>query len=356
MPLRRIKKHFDKQAEAKSQLERVGEELLAIRQKYDYLVLVPKPTGMNWVGVSNATKRLFGDAVLEVPQYYSQPLFNEKQNQQFVKLISAAKFKQVICSGHHLYFLDLLATLKLLGIKTGVIFHGALSELAESPERLSVFARMMEMLRTSQIDKIGFVKKGLAETFQELATPNSFNLFLNCPIPEGVVSSNGTLEKPRIAIAGGGNFNKNLHNQVAAALLVKDSEIHLWGNSKDFEFWNSKDRIVTHPHSSHSDFLKALGSCDASLYLSFSESWGQVITESLAMGIPCLCSDNNGIFDDNEELKQLLVVSSNDNPALIAERLKFVLSKKEELKPKLIAHIDFLNQKAEELKTVFLIA
>jgi glycosyltransferase involved in cell wall biosynthesis len=99
-----------------------------------------------------------------------------------------------------------------------------------------------------------------------------------------------------------------------------------------------------------------LAHCDLALYLSFSESWGQVITECIAMGIPCLCSDNNGIFDNNEILSGFLVVSANDNPKLIAQQIEKVLEGRHTLGPILKQQVLWLNQKAEELKGVFLVS
>ena len=52
-------------------------------------------------------------------------------------------------------------------------------------------------------------------------------------------------------------------------------------------------------------------------YVSFSECWGQLITESLIMGVPCLAANNSGIFDENDFLFEKLVVKEFDDSNFI---------------------------------------
>ena len=61
-------------------------------------------------------------------------------------------------------------------------------------------------------------------------------------------------------------FRKNIHNQVAAALLSDGATVHVAGERKLF-------------------------------HLSFSELWGQVAAESLAVGVPCMIANHSDIYD-----------------------------------------------------------
>jgi len=90
---------------------------------------------------------------------------------------------------------------------------------------------------------------------------------------------------------------------------------------------------------------------DINLYVSYSESWGQVITESISMGVPCLASNNSGVFDSNETLKSALLVSDYDNPYEIAKKIKSVL--RMNLKEEYEAFIESLNNEAKSLVQEF---
>ncbi|MBX7180493.1 MAG: glycosyltransferase [Bacteroidia bacterium] len=355
MPIRRIKQRFDLAREQKASLESIKKDLAKIRAKFPYLVLTPKPTGMNYRGIFNATLGLFGEACLEIPQYYSNSLLSDKQNLDWIMLLAELEFEQVIASGTHPYFMDILHEYKHVSAKpTGAIFHGALTELADDHHKLASFNKFSNLVSEGVIDKIGFVKKGLAETFAGLKNVRCYPLYLKTKLPSETLPTKPSREYPIIAVPGVSNFNKNIHNQVAAALLVKNSKVFVWGNEQDFKIWNAGDRIVYQNHSGHADFLKVLSQCDATMYLSFSESWGQIITESLALGIPCLCSDTNPILDTNPALKEFLTISANDNPFLISQRLEQVLEKGEAWKTEMKNQVVFLNQLAEEKKEAFI--
>jgi glycosyltransferase involved in cell wall biosynthesis len=355
MPLKRIKKRLERSRERKDWLAQLKLEVSQIRKLSNVLVLSPKPTGMNWRGVTNATKGLFGESVLEIPHYYSNSVLTDQQNLDLIMVLAELNFDQVIASGTHTYFLDILHEYKhISGRTTGAIFHGALTELHEDAHRVKAFSRLVHLANEGTIDKLGFVKKGLAETLSKLTKATCYNLNLKSVLPDLPQGNKMSSDRIKVAIPGVSNFNKNLNNQVAAALLLENSEVHVWGHGHDFDMWEMNHRIVNHEHSSHKDFLETLSQCDLALYLSFSESWGQVITECLALGIPCLCSDNNAILDDAPDLKAALVVSYNDNPNLISEKMRTVLATRNELKPALLQHAAQLNTIADNKKELFL--
>ena len=59
----------------------------------------------------------------------------------------------------------------------------------------------------------------------------------------------------------------------------------------------------------HNKFKKLLSEMDINLHLSFSEGMGgQIFTESLSIGVPCLSSYNNDFLAYNKYLRNLLYV------------------------------------------------
>ena len=90
------------------------------------------------------------------------------------------------------------------------------------------------------------------------------------------------------------------------------------------------------------------------LYVTFSECWGQVITESLLLGVPCLASNNSGIFDYNDFLKENLIVDEYDDSNSIYKKIIQVIEKRELISREGIKYIHELNKIADEKLNLFL--
>jgi len=137
--------------------------------------------------------------------------------------------------------------------------------------------------------KIGFIKQGMAETVHQLYGFDCEHIPLPPPeIPKGIQKLDLDRSKFHIGVFGADTFNKNLHNQVIHALLLENTVIHVLDKSI-FEYLNMSDRIVEHGKNLPKDkFLCILGSMDLNLYMSYSESWGLVASESEAMGVECI--------------------------------------------------------------------
>ena len=65
---------------------------------------------------------------------------------------------------------------------------------------------------------------------------------------------------------------------------------------------------------------------DINLYCSFSESWGQVIIESLTLNTPCIYSNNAGISEMIKSTRYL--INEYDNVVSIARKIEFLLNDK----------------------------
>lgn len=317
-----------------------------LRQKTDVLIICPQATNGNWLGVSIGTKSIFKD-VFEIPQYFSHSVYNKKELSQIVDFIIESKFSQVVFSGFSSYFFNMILDInKKSKIKIGIVFHGALSELAYSSIS---FSRITHLLKNGDIDKIGFIKKDLANYFNQLySTKNCFHLIYKTKtFSSEKFSHKSILNEPDIGIFGIHNFNKNTFNQVSAGLLINNANIHVL-KSNSFTFLQSDDRIIAHSQMPHQDFIELLSSMTVNTHISFSESWGQIVTESLAMGVPCLTSNNNGIFDYDDYLAKKLIVNQYDNPVAIAQQIEDVLQNREEISKRGTKYIQELNIISEE--------
>jgi glycosyltransferase involved in cell wall biosynthesis len=304
--------------------EKLNELLSALhqlRQKSAIAVFVPSTTGYNWMGVNRATYALFPDQTIELPQYYSSSIFTEKELEIILLKIQDLSFEQLVFSGFPPYFGELMKRLKNKKTKIALIYHGFFSELSGNQQLIRQLRQLVELNQQGVLDKIAFNKKGMAESLKALWGIEAHKIILKTPLLSSVTKQNDGVH---IGVLGNDQFRKNLHNQVVAAAMIKDVHIHVTTDT-NFEYLPAPT-IIKHPTGqSHSDFTQILGSMDVNLHLSFSESWGQLTTESLAMGVPCLTAYHSDVFDYDEELREMLVVSDFDDSFGIAKKLNKIL-------------------------------
>lgn len=297
-------------------------QLEKLRLESGVLVLVPGTTAYSWMGVNRATTALFPSNTLVLPHYYSNSLFSENDLKQFVLKIIDLQFVQVIFSGFPLYFEQIMIQLKKENIQTGLIYHGFFSELAGNEQQANQLNKIIELSKHKILDKIAFNKKGMGESLQFLHGIDAHKIILKTPNLGAVAKNDSEI---RIGVLGNDQFRKNLHNQLVAASMLEKAQIHVTTNSP-FSYLPQAKIIRHQTGQNHSDFTQLLGSMHVNLHLSYSESWGQLTTESLAMGVPCLTSYHSDVFDYNEDLKQKLVVADFDNSWAIKEKIESVLA------------------------------
>jgi hypothetical protein len=288
------------------------------------LAICLENTESSFLGVKNATFNLFPNNTLVLPAYYSNISLT---NKQFIKLSEAIVdngFNQVIISALPISMNKLL-NLLAEKICVKVIFHGALSELSIQKNE-NQFFNMIELAQKGKIKKIGFVKSGLESWCSELFNIPTSPLQLKPISPVMQTMNFKKTNKINIGIFGNTSFNKNLYNQIAAALTIENVIIHTSLETK-FPAFGFDDRIIIHPFMDHLTFIQLISQMDINLHLSFSEGMGgQVFTESLSQGVPCLTSYNNEYLKHDPELQKLLTVDQYENPWQISKAIEHIIS------------------------------
>jgi glycosyltransferase involved in cell wall biosynthesis len=274
----------------KKNKELLFESLTALkvtRKESNFVVLYGTPTNGSWLGITNATKGLFPDSAIAIPQWYSNPVFTLKEQSEFCREIINLKFSKVIISGFAPYFFEWIEQLRG-SVDIDVIFHGTISEFHEKSKQVFI-GKIIQFGKQGKIKRFGFVKKGLAEVFNKLYGFECYHQPLSSPeIPKNIQTIDLDRSKIHIGVFGGDTFNKNLHNQVIHALLIENTIVHVLDKSI-FSYLQMDDRIIAHGKNlSRDKFLNILGSMDLNLYMSYSESWGLIAYESEAMGVPCV--------------------------------------------------------------------
>ena len=290
-----------------------------------FIVITPNNTGSNWLGVKNATLSMYPKNTFVFPQYYSQPKLSPDQLLEFANIVARSKIKLIISSGTPAYILEWIKLFQKTTIECGIIFHGGLAEMSYSENNRKNIKTIIELGNKGYISKIGVVKDGLDSWFKRFSNCNVFRVVPGIELPKIISYKKFNDGKFHIGVFGNSNYNKNRHTQVAAASLIKNSIIHVL-EPNEFDYGIPKERIVSHNNLNRNDFLSLLGSMNINLYCSFSESWGQVIIESLALGTPCIYSNNSGISRIINSSKYL--INEYDNVISIANKIENLLNDK----------------------------
>lgn len=339
---------FKDKGQLKTNLKTILWELNKIANESKILCICLNNTGSAYLGVKNATKNLFPKNTLILPAYFSNILISKKGETELCEKINNYNFQQIILSGQPSSMNFLVDNcFKFSKIKT--IFHGALTEIFEY-EKGHQFKKIISQLENKKLNSISFVKSGLAEWIFETYKLPSFFIQLNNEINEPLLKSN---QIKKIGIFGSNNLNKNIINQIASAISIKNTEIHTFSKTSFFE--NHK-KVVLHNKMNHNNFKKLLSEMDINLHLSFSEGMGgQIFTESLSLGVPCLSSYNNDFLTHNKYLSNLLYVKKIDNPIYIKDSIiKVFKEEKMKLQKELKNHIILKNKEAHHLLNFFL--
>jgi glycosyltransferase involved in cell wall biosynthesis len=294
--INKIRKKLFSGAETARRVQEVCGRLSAIRADSAVVALYGSPTHGHWLGIANATKGLYKEAALEIPQSYSNPVFSETQINMICQKIKDLKFQKVIISGFALYFFDFIDKLhSSCTIET--LFHGTISEF-HNPVIQKQVQSLINYSKENKIKELLFVKEGLDKVFTQLYGLKASHQPLNTPhIPANLELIKLDPAKIHIGVFGGDTFNKNLHNQVIYALMNENTVVHVLDKHM-FDYLGMGDRIVGHGNNLPKEkFLGIIGAMTVNLYMSYSESWGLVAYESEAMGVPAVRMDDINYYE-----------------------------------------------------------
>ena len=322
----------------------------------DTLAITPTVTAYAWMGVNRATHALFPGGVLELPHVFATSAYSNEELMDICGRIATQGFVQVIVNGIPPCFASMAMRLRDHGMKVGCVYHGFLAECGLNPFNSQAFKTILQLCRDGVIAKLACCKKGLPETIGRLTGLRAHKIMV--PTRVTAASAGQTIRrrpgKCHIGVPGYDTFRKNIHNQVAAALLIEGATVHVSGNP-DVAYWGCDHRVVPHPRSmAHRDYVSLLGQMDVNLHLSFSESWGQLTAESLAMGVPCLIANHSDVYDYDLTLRRRLVSENFDNPYELSNEVASVMEDREALSERCTRYVGVLNRKAEELLKEFL--
>ena len=300
--------------------------ILQINQltKKKYLGICPENTNNNWLGIKNASNAIFPNQNIALPQYYSNQIVRDEDLNLLIKHFKNNGGKHIILNGFPEYFSKIVDICFQNQIKCTIIYHGGLAELNQNGSGQNKLKILFELAKQGKIQQFGVIKKGLDVLFHQQTQVPCYHLSIPFQLPPGIKVQKYNDGKIHIGVFGNDSYNKNRHTQVAAASLIPSSVVHFIGED-EFDYLLPSERKVQHTMMDYPKFLSVLGSMDINLYCSFTESFGQVVLESLALGVPCIHNNNSGILDDYPELQERLIVNQYDNIQTISNQINKAL-------------------------------
>jgi glycosyltransferase involved in cell wall biosynthesis len=281
-------------------------------------------------------------------------IFSRRGARKVARVIGNLGPKKVLLSGYPLGYELLAEELRqnFPEIRVFAYIHSSFTWLgidiyqAENP----VLERIINLSKEGVIEKVGFCKRDLAEYFKEQGV-NSFFVMNRFEIPKKAFKPLSQ-EKIKIGVFGHSWWHRNILNQVIAALMIPNSEIHV-NEIGDFDFVDEK-RVVVHGFLPKAEFNKVMAEMDLNLYVSFTDCFPMTLIESMELGIPAIASDTSDVYSFDKKIKDRLVVSTIDGPLGIKEKIEEVIKDYDQIQKMITDYLPLLKEKVEKSISDFL--
>lgn len=220
------------------------------------------------------------------------------------------------------------------GISVAVVNHASLAQHGTDAGEAESVTEVLHLLGTGVVDRVGFVKQGLAEAFAAMGH-RVHHLSNRLPqLPAVQPRDLGPGE--HIGVFFFPYWRKNVTTQVAAGLILGATTHVMHRPSVPYL---PTDRVVEHGELPRHRFLELLAGVDLNLHVTLSECHPMTPMESYLLGVPCLVSRTSALFTDDLELLAITAVAEIDDPAIIATRARALLEAKDAIIPRALASL-----------------
>ena len=293
------------------------------KTKYDYIAF----HNPNWLGVTNATKELFENSI---------PLgeiYRKKDINRVLKNIIDAGYKKVIFSGFCIGWKELSIKLNENNIIVQTYFHGSHSQALESygwTRRREIY----ELSKQGIVKKMALCKESLIN-FYKYFDCNTYLLTNKVNLKKYRKKENNDELVIGLYAAKTEDFRKNCFVQLAAISMLKNKNIRvdmvpINKSAKKFaKLLGLKVDGIEHSIS-REELLERIAKCDLLLYVTYSECAPMSPLESFSQDTICVVGNNCHYFK-NEELEKYIVVSEENNPEKIKEKIEYALENKDKV-------------------------
>lgn len=272
----------------------------------DYIICVPSNAKNLYEGFTNTFKNvlLFNNTVEDV-SFFKQFF---KQN----------NIKKVIFVDY-LYEYDEIIRNFSCDITINFILTKALGSLSNE-FNLLYFNKIMDLYKQNIITKIGVLDPNLYEILKKKYNVNLIYLTINGDfISNSKDNAIGLLNKDT-------DFKDSYYNELSGISLL-DYKANIYNPTKVTKHF-LKDFNIN--HSIFKNYNKMLSSSSINLFINFTSANLIPFLKSMNMGIPCILG-NTRMLDKYTELKEYLVVDSDDDSNEIADKITRAIDNKEKI-------------------------
>lgn len=212
------------------------------------------------------------------------------------------------------------------GIGTRVVLHSSMTQHGAEAGEAAVADEVLSLTRVSVLDRVGFVKAGLAESFAALGYPASYvpNRAPDLPPYQRRDVGPGL----NVGIFAEPFWRKNVVTQLGAVALLDDATAHVM--RRPDVVYLDRLRMVDHGEIPWDDFVSLQASMDVNLYVTLSECHPLSPIESYQTGVPALLSRTSDVFRSDPRLWDLTTVDIPDDPSEIAEATRRLIDHADE--------------------------
>lgn len=305
----------------------------------------------NWRGVRSATENLVPESL------YVEDNLNELSAKRIARLVLETGCTKIMIGGFPLSYELLVKEIK--NIRSDIqIYIFWLSSFLQSNEDYAwqSFMTINRLYKNGLIAKIGFAKKGMAETIARTGVKTGFIASYMRKIPE----------KPSTPKPGGPHigiwalapiWRKTPYAMIAAAATIDNASLFMVGQDQravDLADYLGVSATFQEKPVPQEKMAEVLSLMDINLYVTLSECSPMLPLESLASGVPCLLGPTSHLFEDNPYLHSRLVVPYPDRSDVIAEMIQRVLFERERIINEYRTYTLIYNEYARQSLRTFL--
>jgi hypothetical protein len=211
------------------------------------------------------------------------------------------------------------------GIGTRVVFHSSMAQHGTDAGESEAVSEALRLANAGTVDRIGFVKEGLAEVFRSLGFDAAYvpNRVPDLPPIEPVALGSAL----NIGILLDPYWRKNVTTQLGAVAIL-EGRAHVV-RQPDVGYLEDVD-IVEHGNLDWETFISLQAGMTLNFNVTLSECHPMSPMESYLSGVPCLVSATSALFREDPDLYELTTVADADNPRAIADKATQLLDRRSE--------------------------
>jgi glycosyltransferase involved in cell wall biosynthesis len=277
-----------------------------------------------WLGVTASTRNLFADTypVPADPTVLPYTL-TDSDIEHHARTLAGCDASQVVFSGGDESHLRIAARLRQLKpeITVDLFWHGSYLQVAE-PYTWHIMRLWMRAVRDGLVRSIVVDKSGMEDFFRSVGIPSA--VLLNYVAGEVMSPPEVPASPIRAGMwLSGQGWRKAPYAMISAMRMIGD--VHIHGSNLDKAAMELIHELaltaaeISPTAIPKALMLQAMRRTHVSMYVTLSECCPMLPLESMQVGVPCLTGPNSHLFEDNDYLRERLVVPYPDRADVIAK-------------------------------------